>query len=334
MSWESYYQRASGSNVDRVLADMAESRRRREEEQRRVQQLRAQQQFEVEQGQRDAQARIVAAYMANPNAQTRAAAMQYGVRLPDYQPSPEEQFNQRFYGHVNENYDPTKPLVVDPVAAGFANVDLAGKQPWMETARQRYTYAQPETLPAPVVSAQRVEDKLDLSAEEIEKKRQYDRDYATIKLPESRVGVTKTRAETGKIGAETRKIGEETITERESRDPNSPTARAKGSAAGRRTFSEKMAASLDKEIDALRKDQSALEMKLIESGKTVDKTLATTRLDAIRKAIAAKTQQRDALMSGRGEAYVPPPQPRKGDTTAVGGKLLYFDGKGWTDPPK
>lgn len=65
-------------------------------------------------------------------------------------------------------------------------------------------------------------------------------------------------AQGGKYKAETAKIGEETITERESRDPNSPTSKAKSNAAGRKTSAQKAVEDANKALTKLSERETRL----------------------------------------------------------------------------
>lgn len=241
MSWG---RGAYGQNnrVDSVLADMSEKQRQREI-------LRAQkEQAEKEMKSRYFQELIRAnprhareIMQANPDAFA-------GVNLPQMAPSPRERVEGRYWEGLDKSYDPSKPMQIDPVAAGLFSPDLAGQKPWMDAAGQRYTYGNQQNLPAEVTQAQRVGDKLDLNADEKEKKAQTDRAYSNIDLPESQATVFKTKAETGKIGAEATKVREETTNVRMERDPNSPLSKGfqpQGQGAARTERDARITAAVD-----------------------------------------------------------------------------------------
>lgn len=236
MSWGRGFYNDGGSAVEQVLAQIAQQAQRDEEIQRQEAMQRAEMEQRANLNNRDVTARILAAYMANPNEQTYAAAKASGLLgdmgLPEYKPTDQEIVQRNFYGGVRSSLEtnPGAPLQVDPVHAGLANPALASAAPWMGIASQRYNYGKKDALPPEVMSAQRVDDKLDMNADEREKSRQWGEEFTKIKLPESAWNIKLTGAQVGQANASagesrarTGLIGAQTENEREK--PTTPGGR-------------------------------------------------------------------------------------------------------------
>lgn len=334
MSWESYYQRASGSNVDRILADMQENQRRKEELRMHATQAAQQRQFDQAQAEREAQARVQTALMARHDPEAYAWAQQHGIDIPQYAESPQEKYAREVAEDRERAWreDPNHGLAQGALEgigyhlATGANPNEAVAQSGVRGA----VYHNQATLPPEQVQAQRVADALDLSATDREKSSQWGKEFDTVKVPEARALIAKSGAEATEAGARTRKLAAET--EQVGRDKQS-----------KNPFTERRASSLNDEIKSMRTELSRYQAMLVQPDrKKFDNGLIGKRVEALTATIAAKEKQRDVLMSGQGEAYVPgmrqpsakPRGPKIGDTMqAANGKTLYFDGVGWTDHP-
>lgn len=133
------------------------------------------------------------------------------------------------------------------------------------------------------------------------------------------VKTEKERAETGKVRAETGKIGEEAITERESRDPNSPTSKAKANSAGRKPAVQQAVEDINARLRKASEDEGKLLVDLEGETSASKKKSIEARLASVRRIIQENLQRRDRLIAGatKNGARVTQPAAPKPDPLGI-----------------
>lgn len=318
---QGFYGRGS-ARVDADWQNLIENQRAREERRAREEQLRRQQAWQAEQARIEAQRRYNEALMTHPSRQAYDIAQRSGVfdsgQLGEYQESPQEQAQRIAAEAAVRSMQENPDLYWNTPGARedvFANIATGGHNPNESVAQagiQGSTYRNRATLPAEQVAAQRVSDRLDLGAPDIEKSRQWGQEFG-VRKTSAQIEDALRRAQTGEIGARARYIGEQTTTEIEGRDPNSPTTKAKHRVTGK-SFTDKVADGITDKINKALELRNKLTDKLTNKDISVEaSTLVSAQIDDINKEIEKQTARRELLQSGRAESYVPPvaaPAPR------------------------
>jgi hypothetical protein len=222
-----------GSAVEQVLAQIAEQAKRDEDRER-------QEAFAREQSSRAMQAELLSSYMKNPNEQTYAAMMQSGmmggVNVPQYEAPPDVQYRRKMAGDALsafENDQTFRGLAPGGLQAGRYQMAFDAPAPTAvaESGVSQAVYGNQQALPAEVVQAQKVNDKLLMNADEQEKARQWGEEFTRIKLPESSWKNKLTGAQIGEANAQAGAHGAQAgLYRAQTGKANAETANAKGEA--------------------------------------------------------------------------------------------------------
>lgn len=330
MSWESYQRRASGTNVQQILSEMAESARLKEAERTRAEQVRQQLEAQKTQSDREIQARIMGEYMQHPNQRTFDAMVASGLvpesALPQYTKSLADLADE---GGVQDwNADPVnRGLGLGGRATLNYNLASGGHNPNESIAQSNIgtaTYEQQDNLPKEVVAQQRVLDKLDLSAQEGEQKRRADRKFLEIERPESTAKISEVGARTTLAGARTKKLGEATSGTKKS--PTVALRETQVTAIEKRlTTNYNAAKKLETVVAALDPVAQAGEIRM-----------AKARHKALNSQIDADVAKRDALLRGGPANPAPAPTAPAASPAPVAAKpsLRRVPAPSVSQPPK
>lgn len=186
----------------------------------------------------------------------------------------------------------------------------------VKTTIARDIYGNPAAYPPEMMDRQLVDDKLRMDAAQQDASGLSWDKRERIEVPESQVGIRKTKAETGKIGAETGKIGaetgkirEETTTEIQSRDPDSPTSRAKAITGGRKSGAQIAIEKIETRLAKHKEKVVDLEIELAGTTRASEKKALGAKLTKAREVVAAD-QKELATVLARAEQKSVPVQPR------------------------